>query len=217
MAIEPSHLLSYSFADIERAVAVTLQNTFPRGISPPIDIDLVAEKQPLFDSLGFIAGLGQFDTAAVLLSKPDGRFDILLDENTCRSRASFSIAHEVGHIVLHPKLYAGCTDIEASIALSNRIKRSYQKIERVANYFAGAILIPRKTIFRDTDKIYWGIIQGYAGNSMGRQGIAPLVCSALANRYRVSAESMQIRLNQLRITPRLKDATSNHLDFISWQ
>jgi len=214
---EPSHVPLHSNAEIERAVDATLQKTFLRGINPPIDIDLIAEKQPLIDSLGFLPDLRQFDVDAVLLSKPNGQFDIILDENVYRSRTSFSIAHEIGHIVLHPTLYLGCNNIEASIELSKKIFTKYYRIEREANYFAGAILIPRKAIFKDTEKIYKGIIQGLAGDDFGWEGIIPMLYSALANRYRVSTESMKIRLTQLRIAPRLFDAVSAHLDFISWE
>ncbi len=66
MAItEPSHVPLHSNAEIERAVDATLQKSFLRGINQPIDIDLIAEKQPLIDSLGFLPDLRQFDVDAV--------------------------------------------------------------------------------------------------------------------------------------------------------
>jgi Zn-dependent peptidase ImmA (M78 family) len=214
--MEPSHVAKHSNAVIDRAVDKILRESFLRGIDPPIDIDLVAEKQSLIDCVGFIPSINsKFDVDAVLLSKLNGKFDILIDTYICRVRANFSVAHEIGHVVLHPKLYSGCSTIDDSIALSKRIKKSYKKIEREANYFAGAILIPRQTIFDDTQKIYKGILGGYAGD-LEWENIIPMLCAALANRYQVSVKTMQIRLNQLRIDSRLLYAITNRLNFISW-
>ena len=214
--MEPSHVPRHSKADIEVAASSLLQTSFPRGIDPPVDIDLVAEKQPLIDDLGFLSELSsRFSTDAVLLSKHGGRFDIIVDSDSIRVRANFSVAHELGHVVLHPELYSGCVTIEDSIALSKRIKQSYRGIEGEANQFAGAILVPRKSIFSDVEKVYEGILRGYAGNIGWEQAIS-MLNAALANRYRVSTQTMEIRLGQLHITRRLLDAVNNKYDFISW-
>ncbi len=214
--MEPSHVETYTVADIERLADKTLRASFPRGIDPPIDIDLIAEKQPLIDEFGLLAEINsKFGVDAVIRSKRNERFDIIIDSNVCWGRASFSIAHEIGHIVLHPKLYSGCYTIKDSIELSRRIKRSYARIERDANYFAGAILIPRKTIFDDVEKIYKGILQSYA-KDIKWDRIIPMLHSALANRYRVSVQTMEIRLNQLRINQKLYESVNAHSDFIVW-
>lgn len=214
--MEPSHSPPYSKAEIERFVVKTLQDSFPRGIEPPIDIDVVAEKQPLMDGFIFISDINlNFRVDAALRNKSSGRFEIVIDENVCRGRTNFSIAHEIGHVVLHPALYLGCYTVEASIELSHRIKRNYPRIEREANHFAGAILVPRKTIFSDVQKVYEGILQGYAGNIKWEE-VSTMLCSALANRYSVSVQTMGIRLNQLQIDHKLNESVSARSDFISW-
>lgn len=215
--MEPSNIATNTDADIERSVVKTLRESFPRGIEPPIDIDLVAEKQPLMGGFIFLTDFqAKFNTIAVLRNKSNGNFEIVVDDGICWGRASFSIAHEIGHVVLHPQLYMGCYTIEDSIELSKRIKDSYQRIEREANYFAGAILIPRKTIFEDVQKLYKGILQGYAGDIKWEE-VSTMLCSALATRYRVSVQTMEIRLNQLGIDRRLRESINVNLDFISWQ
>ncbi len=217
--MEPSHVAPHSNAEIERAVDRLLSESFSRGIDPPIDIDLVAEKQPLIDSIGLIPSMrSKFNVDAVLYQNKEGRFDILIDSDTdsfWRVKAHFSVAHELGHVVLHPRLYSGCVTIDDSVALSNRIRKSYRQIEREANYFAGAILVPRQTIFDDTQQLYKGILDGYAGD-IGWENVISMLHSALANRYQVGVEPMQIRLSQLSIKPRLMEAITSRLNFISW-
>ena len=215
--MEPSHLPTYSRADIERIAAAKLQEAFPKSLSIPVDIDLVAEKQPTVDFISLLPELqNKFNVVAVVYGKPTKTCDIILDANTNsfnRPRANFSVAHELGHIILHEELYLACHSIEESVELSNRINEHYGRIERDANYFAGAILIPRKTIFGNTEKIYEGILRGLAGD-MNWDNIIPLLISSLANRYQVSVQTMRIRLEQLKIDHRLNEAISNRLDYM---
>lgn len=216
--MEPSHIASHSKAEIERMAGATLHNAFPQGIyNIPIDIDLVAERHELIDSIMLLPELeNKFQVAATLVSKPNNKCDIFLDANTDsrnRGRANFSAAHELGHVVLHKELFKDCFDAEQSIVLSRRINRSYRYLEREANHFAGAILIPYRTIFEDTRKIYEGILGGFAGD-IGWGEIVPMLHSALANRYQVSVDTMVIRLNQLGISQHISVAILNKYDFI---
>lgn len=124
--MEPSHLPVYSKPQIERIAFEKLQEAFPKLLSIPVDIDLVAEKQSVFDSIRFIPKLQEkYNVVATLQSKPIRRCDIVLDENmtsTNNPRTNFSVAHELAHIVLHEELYLDCYTIEESVALSKRIE-----------------------------------------------------------------------------------------------
>ncbi|MBA7530027.1 hypothetical protein ES705_22230 [subsurface metagenome] len=217
--MDPSHVPTHSNADIERAAILTLNSTFPLALSIPIDIDLVAEKHPMIETLRLLTDMKKrFNVEAALIAKTNSKCDIFLDDNTnsfYRRRANFSIAHEVGHVILHPSLYENCTTIEDSIELSRRIKQYYKRIEREANIFAGAILIPRKTIFKDTNKIYEGMLKGLAGD-LGWEDVISMLKSTLSNRYQVSAITMEIRLKNLNIINKLYNTISQKLDFIDW-
>jgi Zn-dependent peptidase ImmA (M78 family) len=217
--MEPSHLPKYSRDQIELIAAAKLQEAFPQSLSIPVDIDLVAEKQSVVDTIYLLPELQKkFNVAAVTTSKPNKKCDIILDENTNsvnRRRANFSLAHELGHIVLHESLYLDCHTMQESIELSKRLKKSYKSIERNANYFAGAILIPRRTIFKDIEKIYNAILTGYAGD-IGWNEVMPLLYSSLANRYQVSVKTMTIRLEQLKIDRHINKAFVNKLNYIPW-
>ena len=213
--MDPSHARRYENPEIEVIVARILSEAYCAGIRIPIDIDWLAEDNKLVDDIVPAELLqDQFKVAAALTSKPNGHFDILVDEetfNSHRARANFSIAHELGHIVLHSQICSNCRTIEDSIALKQRIKKAYKFIERNANYFAGAILIPRRTIPEDTAKIYEVLVKniGYDGNL-----IPDKLCSTLAQRYAVYVPPMKIRLKELNLQRKVQTALYSNSPYI---
>jgi hypothetical protein len=203
--MDPSHARRYEKPEIEVRVARTLKEAYPDCVTIPIDIDLLIECHPRIDRIVPIPELEtKFAIAAVLIVKTDGRFDILVDEETLdyqRSRASFSIAHELGHIVLHSEVFVGCKTVEDSIALGGRVKRAYRFLEEAANYFAAAVLIPHKQILSDAAKLYEFLVKG--GNYETRLD-QDHVSATLARRYGVNPTPMKIRLEQLGITKKIQ-------------
>lgn len=202
--MDPSHATRYTHAEIERRVADILAGAFPRGIRIPIDIDRLVERHDLVDDIISAELLeDKFNVAAVLISKVNSHFDIMVDEdafNTYRSRANFSIAHEFGHVVLHSQVCSRCRTIEDAIVLRERIKNAYNFIERNANYFAGAILVPLRTVPEDTARIYEALVKdiGYDTNL-----IPDKLCSTLAQRYEVNFQPMEIRLRELNLNGKI--------------
>lgn len=205
--MDPSHARRYKNSEIEVIVAKILSRAHPVGIRVPIDIDWLAESNELVGDI-IPADLleDKFHVAATLISKPDGRFDILVDDDAItyqRARANFSIAHELGHVVLHAQVCAKCCTIGDSIALRNRITKSYSLIERNANYFAGAILIPQRNIVNDTAKMYEFLVK--EGNYDTKVDLNQF-CATLARRYEVNPQPMRIRLEQLGLTKKIQRA-----------
>ncbi len=66
-------------------------------------------------------------------------FVVISKENTSLVRARFDMAHELGHILLHPW----------SEDLENISREEFKLRERQANMFAGAFLLPQETFGRD--------------------------------------------------------------------
>ncbi|MCK4913112.1 MAG: ImmA/IrrE family metallo-endopeptidase [Planctomycetes bacterium] len=205
--MDPSHTRRYKNFEIEVIVSTILSKEYPYGINIPVEIDLLAERNELVDDIVPIELLeDKFNVAAVLNYKPNGHFDILVDEDTLdygRFRANFSIAHEFGHIVLHSKLFDNCKDIDDVVSLQKRVKKAYDQIERNANFFAGAILIPQRTIFEDAAKIYEALVEdiGYDGNLIPYK-----LYSTLATRYAVNVQPMKIRLEELGLKQKIGKA-----------
>lgn len=67
---------------------------------------------------------------------------------TGEARTRFSLAHELGHVVLH------CDELRSRLWLpfeehsTSRVRRPELDIERQANWFAGALLVPRSAALR---------------------------------------------------------------------
>lgn len=96
---------------------------------------------------------------------------ILLNPNEAPWRQRFTLMHEFKHIIDHP----------GSIYQSDIYMTAGQKAERVADYFAGCVLMPRRLV-----KKAWGD---------GCQSVY-----RLANRFDVSDQAMQFRLDQIGLT-----------------
>lgn len=205
--MEPSHARKHRKQEIGIIVAKILSEAYPKNISIPIDIDLLAERNEFVDNI-IPAELLQdkYKVAAILARKSNEHFDILVDEDTFTynvGRASFSIAHEFGHIVLHRDLWCDCENTPDVIALNKRIQKVYNTIEREANYFAGAILIPLRTVQTHAAHLYDGLSQEYGYDS---NLIPHKVCANLAKVYKVSFHAMEIRLNQLKLDAKILSA-----------
>lgn len=156
----------------------------------------------------------KFKVAAVLNYKHNGHFDILVDEGTFdyrRARASFSIAHELGHIILHSEVCRNCRTIDDAINLMKRLKRAYWFIEKAANYFAGAILMPSRTLIEDTAKIYEVLVKEYGYDT---NLIPDRLCSTLARRYEVYIPPMRIRLKELNLNRKITTALCSNSPYL---
>lgn len=99
---------------------------------------------------------------------------ILLKSDEPRVRQRFSLAHELKHILDDPfidSLYPALGQTSA-----------YDRAERICDYFAGCLLMPKRWLMND-----W---------CSGRQNI-----ERLAQRYNVSRAAMRVRLTQLGLLP----------------
>lgn len=104
-----------------------------RGLKPPYDLDKLAneygelEYMPLLDGIdGITVGIGE-------LAKPQ----ILIDSNAVPSRMKFTLAHEIGHVVIpwHTGTIVSHVDQNDSDDL-------YWQMESEANAFAAELLMP---------------------------------------------------------------------------
>jgi Zn-dependent peptidase ImmA (M78 family) len=213
--MDPSHGRKYSRREVEIAALDILKKAYPAKLTRPIDIDRIVYSYGCVDDIRPIPLLeDKFQVAAVLYLKENGKIDILVDEETLDfkpSRASFSIAHEFGHIILHKEVWSKCKTIEDSLVLHQRINRNYNFIERAANWFAGAILMPVSALAKDVREIYTGLVKIYGYD-------ADLIChkmySDLAKGYGVSPEPMQIRLKEIDIQKKIESALHYKLPYI---
>ena len=132
--------------------------------------------------------------SGVLLIRGDERH-IMVNKAHHPNRQRFTIAHELGHLVLHhnsgDRLFVD-THLRAYQRRGSPTSGTYEQPgsettpaeEREANQFASALLMPRALILQMTE---------------GRQFWDELDVAALAGEFGVSEQAMTIRLRQLEV------------------
>lgn len=148
-----------------------------------IDVDAVAEalkisvnSQPLED--GF---------SAFLLVK-EGNATAFVNSDHHPNRQRFSLAHEIGHFILHHQPSKKLDDLflDKSLALYTRKDHHSNVMEREANEFAASLLMPKD------------LIEKYiAKNDLNIEDEFDV--SRLAMAFGVSEQALQIRLNKLHL------------------
>lgn len=113
------------------------------GIKTGFDLaDLVRRNN---GDLSYIGFLDEDQTDAIVV-EPDGEFCIRLSSHTGALRDNFTIAHELGHLLLHwPKVRAASPG--SGMKATRRVDDSKEPLRRCeweANWFASAFLMPRK-------------------------------------------------------------------------
>jgi len=114
------------------------------GYNYPIDIVEIAQK------LGFEVYLSNFDNpdvAGMVINSLDNK-SIYINKKDIPQRQRFTIAHEIGHIVLHHKKDA--TFEEVDYRNTNELP-SQKEIE--ANAFAAALLMPKELAIKVWDRL----------------------------------------------------------------
>lgn len=96
-------------------------------------------------------------------------------------RLNFTLAHEIGHFVLHKKLYENDNFFD----LHNETNPNIKRIEIQANIFAEMLMMPRKLIYQKWQKDFSDIESDH-------QKI-----SEMMKFFKTSREAMQIRLKKL--------------------
>ncbi len=112
------------------------------GDSPPIDVNEVAADLGIevVERSGF--ELGE-DAVSGLLLRTEGRTICVLNGDHHRNRKRFSLAHEIGHFVLHPPQE---TYVNRVYARDKRSSEGTDPLEVEANAFAAEFLMPEDLV-----------------------------------------------------------------------
>lgn len=113
--------------------------------------------------------------------------DIIIFTNSCSrlSREIFTLAHEIGHVILH--LNDESSFIDDSITINGR---STDKKEQEANYFAACLLMPADDVGRFIDL---GI------QDFGEKGLSAMDIARIMSEFNVSFDMSLNRLESLGI------------------
>ena len=122
---------------------------------------------------------------AAMLVRDAGKVIIALNSNNDKKRQRFSIAHEIGHYLLHPgeNLFV---DRDFTVNFRDAKASQGKHIQEIeANRFASILLIPDRFLMAD--------LRSYIGNAFDKDKIS----EELSKKYDVSQLTMNIRINSL--------------------
>ncbi|SHF82165.1 protein of unknown function [Flavobacterium fluvii] len=124
------------------------------------------------------------DDISGFLAINNGKVVISFNENEGKERKRFTVAHELGHFFLHSKNQPLFIDKTPKIMYRNNASSTGEVlIEREANAFAAALLMPQKLIIEEIDKL--------------QENDASKIISKLADKFKVSEQAMSFRLSNL--------------------
>ncbi len=125
--------------DIEN-ITLELRKNWDLGINPITNIINVMEKNGIVVSC-FTTNENKIDafTQVHKINEVERPFVVLGDDKESAVRRQFSMAHELGHIILHNN----------SIDVNELTREEYKAMEDEANDFAAAFLLPKESFIED--------------------------------------------------------------------
>jgi len=166
--------------DIEKIIDVNLEI----NIIPLPDLEKLCNTDALITS----------DWKSLYIDK-----DLFEDERR-QNRLRFSLAHEIGHLVLHKNFYAilEINSFEDFYKFINSVSaEQYRYLEIQANKFAGHILVPRNLLNNELNKELKRAGQKINIDNLDKLLLKSYIANPLAKVFGISQESMEIILNEL--------------------
>jgi Zn-dependent peptidase ImmA (M78 family) len=114
----------------------------------PVPVEKIALKMNLAITP---TDLGPGVSGALIVN--DGKATIGINENDPNERRRYTIAHEIGHYILHNELNTLFVEKSYFLAGNENASLSELKKEKEANAFASALLMPDELIKREIEKI----------------------------------------------------------------
>jgi Zn-dependent peptidase ImmA (M78 family) len=167
---------------IEKEVARILENHGVAG--PPVPVDSIAKK--FGAKLSFEPFEGHDDISGILYRDAE-HVVIGINSAHANNRQRFSIAHEIGHLILHSKPLF----VDKVVGIDFRDAKSSLAIDREeiqANAFAAELLMPKEFIKNEIRRLFSRKRKIFSKEDL---------ISELADIFRVSSQAMEYRLNNL--------------------
>lgn len=158
--------------------------------SAPVDVDRIAELLGI--TVEYDASLERKDIVG-RISFNDGHPVVSINpaQNRYEPRRRFTLAHEIGHYVLHSaENRMGFTDSKRTMS---RTESYWDRYESEANTFAAQLLMPRDLVLSEGQKL----IDVYKRDNGAKAIPQSLFVERLADRLAVSSKAMEYRLRNL--------------------
>ncbi|HAT73997.1 MAG: hypothetical protein US30_C0008G0003 [Candidatus Moranbacteria bacterium GW2011_GWF2_36_839] len=120
--------------------------------------------------------------------------DSYLSDGT--NRLLFSLAHELGHYILHKNLFSsfGIKSVEDVVSFITEIpEKQYSFLETQANKFASQFLLPRDILAKSREEI----VEKYKLKNMDEKMVNSYIADNIAKTFEVSSLAAELALNDL--------------------
>jgi len=184
-----------------------LRATHPAGRELPVNVLDLAEFDLHLDLVPVDGLREQLDLDALLMGDLKS---ILVDKRAFMSprleyRLRFSVAHEIGHLILHRDIYAGlqhATAVEWFDYISGIPDVEYGWVEWQAYEFAGRLLVPADALREQFQSaIQTAEAAGYSDWLAADEAALDYIATRIATKFGVSAEVIAKRLRSEKLWP----------------
>lgn len=184
-------------------------DTIPIEIFEIVEFELGIEIQPIYNlkEAGDVDALllGDLKTVAV------DQNEFLNDR--AQNRLRFSIAHEIGHLVLHHNIFSkiAFSSIEEWITFFQQISEDqYYWIEQHAYEFAGRLLVPRERLIEKlNDAVAMAKSAGFDAWDTSGDSTRQYMANGIARHFGVSAQVIERRLLREKLWPPTQEGRFN--------
>lgn len=205
MTAAPRRPPRYTTRQIEDSARDLLRTRFPGGITMPVDIDYLLEREPDV-VLDIRSGLQDLGVPGLILHHPEEqRFTVYIDTRVADGLPAFyhfTVAEELAHLRPHRPVLARISTVEAFLAVYH--SPEYHYLDRNAKRLAASLLLPEEHLRGDARAAFERLRLQYAA----ARPLVHRLTVELAQRYLVSWEAMAIRLRDwpLRIEAAVHEA-----------
>ena len=157
------------------------------GKQSRIDVEKIARNMGLKI---IVDDLGKNVTGVLFIKNGQGVIGYNPDENTSNVRKRFTIAHELGHYILHRldnNIFVDKKEFKAVFRRDHNSTTGEHKQEREANAFAAALLMPEHLLIKEINK-----------KSFDLGGDNDII-NTLASKFEVSTQAMAYRIANLNL------------------
>lgn len=162
------------------------------AIAAPIDVDAIPRLLgvEVDESLDMD---DMFSVGKISLGEAGAKIWVNPLENSYAPRRRFTLAHELGHYCLH--LSESRQSFVDTKTTMNRSESYWDVYESEANNFAAELLMPKRLVISEGNKI----IQAYKETHAGERVPMAVFVDSLAKKLNVSTKAMEFRLTNMGI------------------
>ncbi|OGV61645.1 MAG: hypothetical protein A3K19_15185 [Lentisphaerae bacterium RIFOXYB12_FULL_65_16] len=163
------------------------------------ELGLRLEPLPSLQSAGDVVALLRGDLTTIIVDSSDYMDDRMVN------RVRFSIAHELGHLILHADVYRGIShnSVDDWIDFVQRVPEDqWSYMEQHAYEFAGRLLVPRERLQAELQRVARGAeTAGFTEWDLSGDAAREYVAGALSRTFGVSGQVIEKRITRESLWP----------------